>query len=65
MLLDKTHNLTMLLVIHQMGFTKEFADRLCFFDEGRIAEQGNPVEVLNNPKNEGTKQSLSAVLEAG
>jgi polar amino acid transport system ATP-binding protein len=28
----------MLMVTHQMGFAKEFADRVCFFDRGKIAE---------------------------
>lgn len=63
--LGDKHDLTMLLVTHQVGFAKEFADRLCFFDEGRIAEQGDPVEILTNPQNERTQQFLSAVLEAG
>jgi polar amino acid transport system ATP-binding protein len=59
------YDLTMLMVTHQMGFAKEFADRVCFFDEGRIAEQGAPQEILGNPQNPRTQQFLSAVLEAG
>ncbi|WP_279327481.1 ectoine/hydroxyectoine ABC transporter ATP-binding protein EhuA [Chelativorans petroleitrophicus] len=63
--LGKEHNLTMLMVTHQMGFAKEFADRVCFFYGGKIAEQGTPEEIFNNPKEERTRQFLSAVLEAG
>ncbi len=63
--LSAAHNLTMLMVTHQMGFAKEFADRVCFFYEGKIAEQGPPEELFGNPKNERTQQFLSAVLEAG
>ena len=63
--LGKEHNLTMLMVTHQMGFAKEFADRVCFFYGGKIAEQGRPEEIFNNPKEERTRQFLSAVLEAG
>lgn len=59
------YNLTMLMVTHQMGFAKEFADRVCFFYGGKIAEQGTPEEIFNNPKEERTRQFLSAVLEAG
>src|SRR3954471_8753916 len=33
-------DLTMLMVTHQMGFAKEFADRVCFFYGGRIVEEG-------------------------
>jgi polar amino acid transport system ATP-binding protein len=63
--LASEHNLTMLMVTHQMGFAKEFADRLCFFYEGKIAEQGAPDDIFSNPANERTQQFLSAVLQAG
>jgi polar amino acid transport system ATP-binding protein len=63
--LGAEHSLTMLMVTHQMGFAKEFADRVCFFYGGKIAEQGTPGEIFNNPKEERTRQFLSAVLEAG
>ena len=63
--LGEDHNLTMLMVTHQMGFAREFADRVCFFYGGKIAEQGAPDEIFGNPKNERTQQFLSAVLEAG
>jgi polar amino acid transport system ATP-binding protein len=63
--LGSEHDLTMLMVTHQMGFAKEFADRVCFFYQGKICEQGAPRELFGNPKNERTRQFLSAVLEAG
>lgn len=59
------HNLTMLMVTHQMGFAKEIADRVCFFYEGKIEEQGPPSEIFGNPKQEATQRFLNAVLEAG
>ena len=55
----------LLMVTHQMGFAKEFADRVCFFDLGKIAEQGPTDQLFGNPSNERTRQFLSAVLEAG
>ena len=63
--LGAEHNLTMLMVTHQMGFAKEFADRVCFFYQGKIAEAGPPQELFNSPKNDRTRQFLHAVLEAG
>jgi polar amino acid transport system ATP-binding protein len=48
-----------------MGFAKEFSDRVCFFYEGKICEQGPPNELFGAPKNERTRQFLRAVLEAG
>ncbi|MDH3314972.1 MAG: ectoine/hydroxyectoine ABC transporter ATP-binding protein EhuA [Betaproteobacteria bacterium] len=62
--LNSEHSLTMLMVTHQMGFAKEISDRVCFFYGGNIAEQGPPDQIFGNPKNERTRQFLSAVLEA-
>jgi len=62
--LNSEHNLTMLMVTHQMGFAKEISDRVCFFYAGNIAEQGPPEQIFGDPKNERTRQFLSAVLEA-
>ena len=62
--LGAEHNLTMLMVTHQMGFAREFSDRVCFFHGGRIAEQGPPEQIFEAPRNERTRQFLSAVLQA-
>ncbi|PNG11605.1 ectoine/hydroxyectoine ABC transporter ATP-binding protein EhuA [Stutzerimonas stutzeri] len=62
--LGEAHNLTMLMVTHQMGFAREFADRVCFFHQGRIHEQGTPDELFNQPREERTREFLSAVNEA-
>jgi polar amino acid transport system ATP-binding protein len=32
----------MIMVTHQMGFAREISDRVCFFNEGKIFEQGPP-----------------------
>ena len=62
--LNKEHNLTMIMVTHQMGFAREISDRVCFFYEGKIFEQGPPEQIFGNPQNERTKQFLNAVLDA-
>ncbi len=62
--LSDEHQLTMLMVTHQMGFAREFADRVCFFSEGRIAEQGTPQEIFDAPQNERTQAFLSAVMDS-
>jgi ectoine/hydroxyectoine ABC transporter ATP-binding protein len=62
--LSGEHNLTMLMVTHQMGFAKEISDRVCFFHGGRIEEQGPPEQIFGDPLSPRTKQFLSAVLEA-
>jgi len=63
--LNSEHNLTMLMVTHQMGFAKEISDRVCFFSEGKIAEQGPPEQIFGDPQNQRTQQFLNAVLDAG
>jgi polar amino acid transport system ATP-binding protein len=63
--LASEHDLTMLMVTHQMGFAREFADRVCFFYQGRICEEGPPATFFSSPENERTRQFLNAVLEAG
>jgi polar amino acid transport system ATP-binding protein len=62
--LGEAHDLTMLMVTHQMGFAREFADRVCFFHQGRIHEQGSPDKLFSNPQEERTREFLSAVNEA-
>jgi polar amino acid transport system ATP-binding protein len=57
-------DLTMVIVTHQMGFAKEFADRVCFFDDGHISEEGTPDKIFGHPEKERTQQFLRAVLEA-
>ena len=62
--LNSEHNLTMIMVTHQMGFAREISDRVCFFYEGKIAEQGTPDQLFGDPQNQRTKQFLHAVLDA-
>jgi polar amino acid transport system ATP-binding protein len=62
--LASEHSLTMIMVTHQIGFAREISDRVCFFSEGRIAEEGPPDQLIGNPQNPRTKRFLSAVLEA-
>jgi ABC-type polar amino acid transport system ATPase subunit len=55
--------MTMLVVTHEMQFAREVGDRLIFMDNGKIVEEGRPVEVLDNPQQERTKQFLRRTLQ--
>jgi polar amino acid transport system ATP-binding protein len=55
--------MTMIVVTHEIGFAKEVADRVIFMDGGVIVEEGPPVQVLENPKEDRTKQFLGLVLD--
>ncbi len=50
--------ITMVVVTHEMGFAKSVADRVIFMDGGVIVEEGNPNDVLENPKEQRTKDFL-------
>ena len=58
-------DMTMLLVTHEMGFAHEFADRVLFFDKGRIVEQGPPDQIFSNPREERTQGFLRKIIAAG
>jgi ABC-type polar amino acid transport system ATPase subunit len=54
--------MTMVIVTHEMGFAREVGTRLLFTDGGKIAVDGNPREVFENPPDERCKSFLSHVL---
>lgn len=54
--------MTMLVVTHEMGFAREVATRVMFFDEGVIAEENQPAEFFAHPKNARLQEFLSKVL---
>ena len=54
--------MTMLVVSHEMGFTRAAADRVVFMDEGQIVEITSPEELFTAPKHERLKRFLSQIL---
>lgn len=52
---------TMIVVTHEIAFAREVATRVIFMDGGHIIEEGTPEAVIDNPKNERTKQFLKRV----
>jgi general L-amino acid transport system ATP-binding protein len=55
-------DMTLVVVTHEIGFAKEVADRVLFFDEGVVVEEAPPKEFFANPKEERTKLFLSQIL---
>jgi polar amino acid transport system ATP-binding protein len=55
--------MTMIVVTHEMGFARDVGDRVVFMDDGVIVEEGPAKDVIENPKEERTKQFLGLVLE--
>ncbi len=54
--------MTMLVVTHEMGFAHEVADQVVFMAEGVVVEAGTPEQVLDNQKEQRTKDFLSSLL---
>lgn len=50
--------MTMVVVTHEMAFARDLCDSIIFIDNGIIVEQGNPKDVIENPKEERTKNFL-------
>ena len=55
--------MTMIVVTHEIGFAREVGTRVVFIDEGVIVEQGSPAQMIDNPREERTRQFLGLVLE--
>ena len=49
---------TMLIVTHEMAFAKAVADRVIFLENGKIVEEGSPIEFFDNPKTDRLKRFL-------
>jgi general L-amino acid transport system ATP-binding protein len=54
--------ITMIVVTHEMGFAREVADRIVFFDYGKIVEENTPTLFFENPVHDRTKLFLSQIL---
>jgi cystine transport system ATP-binding protein len=53
--------MTMLVVTHEMQFARDMADRVVFFDSGRIAESGPPKQIFEDPQNSRTREFVQRV----
>ena len=55
--------MTMIVVSHEMGFTRRAADRVVFMDAGRIVEEGRPSQLFDTPAEERTRSFISRILQ--
>ncbi|MGC9000395.1 amino acid ABC transporter ATP-binding protein [Caldisericum sp.] len=56
------NGMTMVVVTHEIAFAKEVADRVVFMADGRIVEEGKPLEFFENPQTERARRFLRSVL---
>ena len=57
--------MTMLIATHEMGFARDIASRVCFLDEGVIAEEGPPDAIFSSPSHPRTQRFLQRLIDAG
>ncbi|HLS51313.1 MAG TPA: ectoine/hydroxyectoine ABC transporter ATP-binding protein EhuA [Burkholderiaceae bacterium] len=55
-------DLTMLLVTHEMQFARDVSDRICFFDNGKVVEEGAPEQLFTQPKQPRTREFLGSLI---
>ncbi|MEA2377527.1 MAG: polar amino acid transport system ATP-binding protein, partial [Thermoleophilaceae bacterium] len=60
----KETGMTMLIATHEMSFARDVANQICFLHEGRILEQGDPADLLANPRQPETQRFLSRLRGA-
>uniref|UniRef100_UPI003221474A amino acid ABC transporter ATP-binding protein n=1 Tax=Intrasporangium sp. TaxID=1925024 RepID=UPI003221474A len=53
--------MTMAVVTHEMGFARDVADRVAFFDAGQVVEEGPAQQVITDPQHARTRAFLHAV----
>ena len=56
--------MTMLLATHEMGFAREVANQVCLMHEGKVAEQGPPDQLFDDPRNPRTRVFLRSIVAA-
>ena len=52
----------MVVVTHEMGFAREVGNRVLFMADGKLLEEGSPVEIFGSPQHPRLKDFLSKVL---
>ena len=60
---ELAHQMTMIVVTHEMGFARRASHRIVMMDEGRIIEQATPEQLFTSPKEKRTQEFLSKILQ--
>ena len=58
--LQKSENMGMLFITHDLGIVRRIADRVCVMKDGEIVETGPNAEIFDNPQHPYTRKLLAA-----
>jgi polar amino acid transport system ATP-binding protein len=61
--LGASTDITFLCVTHEMGFARDFSDRVLMFDAGRVIEDAAPSKLFTEPDHQRTRNFLHAVID--
>jgi polar amino acid transport system ATP-binding protein len=53
---------TILMATHEIGFARGVADRVVFLADGVVVEEGPPAQVLDDPREQATRDFLARVM---
>jgi cystine transport system ATP-binding protein len=53
---------TMVIVTHELGFARQVADEVLFFDHGVVVERGAPKQLFTAPREERTRRFVDRIL---
>jgi polar amino acid transport system ATP-binding protein len=57
--------MTMVIATHEMSFARDVANKVCFLDNGVIAESGPPEQIFSDPQEPRTREFLARIIQAG
>ena len=57
--------MTMMVVTHEMAFARDVADRVAFFDQGKLVESGSPAQIFEDAQSERTRAFIGASRRGG
>ncbi len=57
--------MTMVIATHEMSFARDVANKVCFLDNGVIAEEGPPEQIFRAPQEPRTREFLARIIQAG
>ncbi len=58
--LQRDYGMAILMITHDLGIVRNFADKVCVMSEGEIVERGDTETLFDNPQHEYTKMLLNA-----
>ncbi|MBW8067489.1 MAG: ATP-binding cassette domain-containing protein [Ferrovum sp.] len=60
-LLQRKLKIPMILITHDLGEALSLADKLIIYEQGRVVQEGDPIEIVKHPLNERVSELLGRI----